>query len=273
MRLTLAIIATLSSAPAIAHDFWLEPRAFQVEAGAEVPITIQVGHGAANQRWAAPPTRIARLEAVGPRGTIDLRPALLPPGGPADIVARLGPAGSYVIAMVTNYATSDLPALRFNDYAKVEGLTPILEARTRAGTTDRPGREIYSRRAKAIVEVGDGDAGAAAVTRALGLSLEITPMRNPYRMGKDRTLPVQVLFEGRPLAGALVKLNSLEFDMKPVAERRTDAAGRATFRVPATGDWQLNVIWSKPIAGDPRGDFDTTFSSLTFGYFPGRAAR
>ncbi len=46
----------------------------------------------------------------------------------------------------------------------------------------------------------------------------------------------------------------------------TDREGRATFRVPATGNWLVNVLWSEPVRGDPDVQFDTTFSSLTFGY-------
>jgi uncharacterized GH25 family protein len=77
---------------------------------------------------------------------------------------------------------------------------------------------------------------------------------------------VRVLFEGRPLPGALVKLTNLDADEKPVAMQRTDAAGRAVFTAPRSGSWLLNVVWTKPISGDRRGDFDTTFSSLTWGY-------
>jgi uncharacterized GH25 family protein len=79
-------------------------------------------------------------------------------------------------------------------------------------------------------------------------------------------LPVHVFYEGRPLAGALVKLTNLEFDVRPVAMRLSDAQGRASFSFPRTGTWLINVIWTKPISGNPNADFDTTFSSLTFGY-------
>ncbi len=75
-----------------------------------------------------------------------------------------------------------------------------------------------------------------------------------------------MLYRGRRLANATVKLRSLEADERPLAVAVTDRNGRASFRVPATGGWLLNVIWGEPVAGDPKVDFDTTFSSLTFGY-------
>ncbi len=47
----------------------------------------------------------------------------------------------------------------------------------------------------------------------------------------------------------------------------------ATLRVPPVGEWLVNVIWSEPVTGDPKADFDTTFSSLTFGFNPHKPAR
>jgi uncharacterized GH25 family protein len=123
-----------------------------------------------------------------------------------------------------------------------------------------------------LVQVGPPGADQPHVTRPIGLTLEIVPERNPYAPRASDALPVRVIYEGRPLPGALVKLTNLGADEKPVAQVRTDGAGRATFSVPRRGEWLLNVVWTKPIQGDAPGDFDTTFSSLTFG-FPAQSGR
>ena len=176
--------------------------------------------------------------------------------------------------MQTNYATSELPAIRFNDYANAEGLALVTAQRRRAGTLDTSGRERYSRRAKALVQVGRPTAADAALaTRPIGLKLEIVPDRNPYSLAATRVLPVHVVFQGRRLAGATVKLTNLANDDRPVATAVTDHAGRARFVIPSDGQWLLNVIWAEPVAGDPKADFDTTFSSLTFGFGPAARAR
>ena len=104
------------------------------------------------------------------------------------------------------------------------------------------------------------------------MTLEIVPLRDPYALGTDRQLPVRVMFEGRPLPGALVKLTNLEFDSKPLAMARTDTRGEASLRVPPVGSWLVNVIWTKPVHR-PDADFETTFSSLTFGYSAGARPR
>jgi hypothetical protein len=257
------------AAPLSAHDFWLQTRGFQFPAPAAAPFVVLVGHGTLRERWAGDPTRLVFLRTVGPDGVRDHRGDL--GAGTANTgVFKLPQAGSYVVAMQTKPAMSDLPALRYTSYATEEGLTPALDFRARMGQTNANGRETYSRRLKALVQVGDTAAPQPQVTKPVGLSLEIVPERDPYKLRPDGMLPVQVLFEGRPLAGALVKLTNLDFDTRPVEMHRTDPAGRTRFTIPNRGAWLVNVIWTKPIKGNPAADFETTFSSLTFGYSPVR---
>ncbi|MDQ3143385.1 MAG: DUF4198 domain-containing protein [Pseudomonadota bacterium] len=256
----------LIAAPVAAHDFWIEPNRFTVAANAPVGVTFQVGHGAANQRWGLGSDRIVMIADYFGGARRDLRGDLRS-GGAADLITRFDRPGLHVVALQSDYALSDLPAIRFNDYAKEEGLALIIATRARTGQTNRPGREKYSRRAKALVQVGPMTrANQALATRPIGLKLEIVPERNPYALGSNRRLPVRVLYKGRPLANATVKLTRLENDERPAGVAVTNAAGRAVFRVPAAGAWQMNVVWGEPVANDRRVDFDTTFSSLTFGY-------
>lgn len=260
----------LVSSPAVAHDFWLEPLRFQAAPQSDFPVTLQIGHGQFRQRWGNGLERILLLKDFGPTGDRDLR-GDFHIGGKADIVTRFTGDGVHALALQTAYAQSELPAIRFNDYLKAEGLATIIAARSRAGATAQSGRERYSRRAKALVQVGASTAtNARLATKALGMKLEIVADRNPYALGPDRMLPVHVLYKGQRLAGATVMLTSLEFDAKPLSQAVTNAQGQATFRVPPVGEWLLNVLWSEPVRNDPKADFDTTFSSLTFGYDPGK---
>ena len=269
-RVLPVIVATVvfSGHAAAAHDFWVQPSTFTAAVDAPVAMTIEVGHGPARQRWSAALDRIANFAAIGSTGTKDLHAALLPPGGPADANVSFTRAGTYVVVLETNRAASDLPAIRFNDYIKAEGIAPAVAARVAAGATDMPGRELYSRRAKAIIRVGASNGPQPQVTHPAGLTLEIVPNRDPSAADFDMTLPVTVFYEGKPLASAFVKLTNLDFDTRPVATATTDARGGAVFKVPFKGLWQMNVVWTKPIK-DPKADFDTVFSSLTFGWSRG----
>ena len=261
-KLSLVLVAT----SATAHDFWLQPQSFQTKPGVALPITALIGHGDDRGRWEADAKRVVILKSIGPNGTVDLRSTFKQRGAGAHFAPVFAKAGSYIVAMQTNHATSELPAKRFTDYARDEGLTPILTYRVRKGTTNSAGREIYSRRAKALIRVGQksGIADPRAV-KAIGLTLEIVPERDPYALGKSRNLPVHVIYQGKRLPGATVKLTNLLSDEKPIAIIKTDKSGRATFRIPENGKWLLNVVWTKPISGRPDADFDTIFSSMTFG--------
>jgi uncharacterized GH25 family protein len=255
-----------------AHDFWVQPNRYWLSPQAVTPLTLQVGHGPFRQRSPIPLSRITRFEAIAPNGTvIDLRDRLHLAGNLEDGDFRFLDPGTYVLMLETDdRAQSHLPAIRFNDYVRVEGLTPALEQRERTHRMDADGSENYSRLAKSIVQVGTLDAGSQAqVTKPRGLPLEIVPERNPYAEPRLATLPVRVLYQGRPLAGALVKLTNLEHDAAPVEMQLTDRAGRASFTMPNDGSWLLNVIWTRPLPRTSETDFETIFSSLSFGFTSG----
>jgi uncharacterized GH25 family protein len=260
----------LSGAPqaALAHDFWIQPQLFHLASGAATPMTLQVGHGPGRQRSALPLRRITRFDAVGPGGqVVDMRGRLTLGSAEGDGALGLPAPGLHVVALETDAgAQSHLPADRYNPYAEEEGLTPALEARAHAGLQRADASERYSRDAKAIIQVGAAGAGSSDhVTRPIGLRLEIVPEVSPYAAARGTGLPVRVFYEDRPLANALVKLTDLSDDARPVETHRTDDTGRASFSVPNQGDWLLNVVWTKPLKGEPV-DFETVFSSLSFGF-------
>ncbi len=266
MRKTIAVLAlALLAGPAVAHDFWIQPARFVMAEPGTMPISLFVGHGKDRSRWNVPSDYVMMFKTRGPDGLIDRRPLLQLDSSEFDARIPLEKPGAYVFGLQSKASQSSLPAVRFNDYVAVEGITPIAEYRKRNGLERAEGRESYSRRAKAIVQVGPIDAASIErVTRPVNLHLEIVPARHPQALGSGRTLPVKVLFRGRPLAGALVKLTDLANDAEPVANQRTGRGGETTFKISRAGDWQLNVVWAEPLRGNPLADYRTTFSSLSF---------
>lgn len=259
MRPVLLALPLLCAAPALAHDVWMQTEKFNVPVGTVVPYRVYSGHGTSREPWELELTRLDSLRSISSRGTAVLTPARTSEGN-----IRFPQAGIYVVAMVSNLARSDLPAVRFNDYARAEGLTPILAIREKQGTTASNGRELYSRRTKMLVRVGNSSAPQPHIMVPIGMTLELVPGRDPFAVRAGQPLPVRVFYHGRPLAGATVKLTNLDADATPVATIVTNAAGNAVFRHPGSGRWQLNTIWSRPITGAD-AEFETIFSSLTFG--------
>ncbi|UGQ46882.1 DUF4198 domain-containing protein [Massilia endophytica] len=243
-----------------AHEFWMQPQRFQMDPGVAVPLSLLVGHGAERQRSLLPARRILRFSAVPDGGeAIDLRPAL------GSRVLALPQPGSYVLALETDTrAQSHLSAARFNAHLRAEGLAPALAERERRKAMTAEGAERYGRCAKVLVQAGQGG-GAAAFTQPVGLALEIVPEVNPY-VSPQAVLPVRVLYRGKPLAGATIRLTNLDDDAKAAEVRLSDASGRAAFTPPGRGRWMLHVAWTRVLPPGAETDFETLFSSLSFGF-------
>jgi uncharacterized GH25 family protein len=255
-----ALLCFCYVASAGAHDFWIQPQQYWLQSTGTTSLMLEVGHGPYRQHSPIPLSRITRFEALTPgKAHQDLR-------GRSEVTFTQ--PGTYLLVLETdNRAQSHLPAIRFNDYLQSEGLTPALEERKRTRRMDADGSEIYSRRAKALVHVGPPEAAVMGqVTQPQGLLLEIVPEVSPYSEPRPATLPVRVLFEGRPLPGATVKLTQLEHDETPFETHLTDPAGRACFAMPAQGSWLLNVVWTRVLPKSSETDFETLFSSVSFGF-------
>ena len=259
-------VVVLGCGAAAAHAFWIEPHAFWLPRPGDVDANLMVGSEAQRDRWGAKASLVSRIVRRGPGGEQDLRAVLRAPPAEADAKVRLAWPGLHLIAVETHETVQELPADRFNAYASEEGLSLALAERARRNTEDRPGREAFSRRAKALIQVGPRTQDASAVATArLGQTLEIVPERDPFTLPAGEPLPVRLYYEGRPLSGATVELISLDIAGGRVARRVTDADGRVSLKLPRVGSWLLNAIWSKPVERAD-ADFETVFASLTFGY-------
>ena len=267
----IGLMISSGATPAMAHDFWLQPDQYWIEANTADSMTLQVGHGPLRQRSPIAVRRILRYEAISPQGErVDLRKQLQLGEPTRDGTFRLAGAGTHVLVLQTDdRAQSHLPAIRFNDYLQAEGLTLAVDQRARLRRTDEDGSERYSRGTKALVQVGgSNETPPSRAQIPSGLPLEIVPDVNPYSLPRPAVLPVRVLLEGRPLAGALVKLTDLDHDATPLETHLTGRDGRANFPMPRAGHWLVNVVWTRPLAPSEDVDFETFFSSLTFGFPP-----
>jgi Domain of unknown function (DUF4198) len=141
-------------------------------------MTLQVGHGAFRQRSPILARRIIRFQAIAPNGAVVDLHDQLQLGQPAqDGDFRFTTPGAYFLVLQTDdRAQTQLPSIRFNDYLRVEGLTPALLQRARLKQMDRDGSERYSRCARAVVQVGPaGEGSQGQISKPVGLPLEIVP--------------------------------------------------------------------------------------------------
>jgi uncharacterized GH25 family protein len=160
----------------------------------------------------------------------------------------------------------ELPAERFNDYLQAEGLEAALTARQKASASDKPGKEAYSRCAKALLWVtGDPPAGVGSHhhDQPVGLTLEILPEKNPYQMAAPAPLAVRLLYEGQPLAGALVMALNKSAPNE-VQRMRSGPDGRVEFNLHRGGLWLVKAVHMVPAAAQAPQDWRSYWASLTF---------
>lgn len=258
IALPAAALALALAAPAFAHDFWIEPSTFRPAVGSTLGVGLVVGQGFRGEALPRNPAMIARFVLVTDAGEkpIGGRAADEPAGS-----VQIDQPGLALIGYRSLDSQVSLEAAKFEAYLKDEGLESVIAARAGRGDSQKPSRELFSRSAKSLIQAGGS--GATGYDRVLGLTLELVPEKNPYTMKAGDELPVRLLYEGKPLAGALVVALNYDAPDDRLA-RRSDANGRVSFRLPKEGGWLVKAVQMVPVTGNPNADWRSIWASLTF---------
>jgi hypothetical protein len=170
--------------------------------------------------------------------------------------------GPFLAEMTVQPRFINLAGKDFSSYIHGEGLSEVEKARAERGEKDRDGRELYSRYSKLLA-----GSDAALATAVLGHALEIVPERDPGELKRGESLPVRVLFKGKPLANAQISAVYAGAQLKgheyPVTTR-TDADGRALLKLDRAGLWYARMIHMEAAQNDPEVDWRSYFATLTF---------
>lgn len=263
-RLLLAAFALSLASAAAAHSFWLEPERYRAAEGEEVRVDFRIGDVGEAGDWGLFWERIASLRSFDEAGVVDQQRAVrvTGPGEAGGAVVNLRGEGTHVLAFESTQSFSDLEAERFNRYLENEGLSGVIAHRERTGQTEARGTELYSRRAKTLVQVGD--TLTDNVLQPIGQTLEIVPLVHPGRLTDSGQLPVRVLWRGKPLSGAQVTATALG-ELNETHTARTNDEGVATVPIAGEGGTLIAMVWSEPAPNDARADYTTVFASLTVG--------
>lgn len=255
----LAVLAlALDSAPAVAHEFWVEPSRFSLEPGGRLGVRLCVADGFEGWSLAREARRIEEFAAKGPAG--DQPVVGLDGSDPAGVV-RLAAAGGYIITYRSNRALTVVPGAEFDRYVSEKGLERIVAGRGQRRANRGSVREAYSRHSKALVRVGG--AGADVFDRVTGLRLELVAESSLSWAGADTPRSFRLLHDGKPLSGALVtafRPGTTDGDLNV----RTGPDGRAAFRLPAPGMWRIAAVHLVDAPRDVTADWESLWASLTF---------
>ena len=259
LMLRLAALCILAGG-AQAHEFWIEPERYVVPEGAAVTGTFRNGEAFVGSTLSYIPGRSARYDVVVGE-LITAVPARM--GDDPALVLENAPEGLLIVV----HETADR-RLTYREWAKWErfvvhkAFDGVLEAHRARGLPEEGFREAYRRYAKALVAVGDG----AGADRAVGLKTEIVAGANPYVDDVSDGLPVQVLLDGAPKAGAQVEMFEKGPDGVEVTLHVADGAGRVVLPVRAGFAYLLDSVaieaLEPAVAGDPV--WRTHWAALTF---------
>jgi uncharacterized GH25 family protein len=269
MRTLLAsAAAALLALPLVAHDFWIEPESFRPQPNTTLKVALKVGDFAIGDEVPRADIRILDFSLRGKeqRTSIVGRDGGLPAG-----LVRPASPGLFVLGYRSAPSFVELEAAKFEDYLREKGLDGVITSRAERGETQSKARELYSRCAKSLVQVGEG--GPQEFAAMLDYPLEILPERNPCDLfaqtSTPAALPVRVFLHGKPLGGALLGALELRADAaerKPQAPilARTDGEGRAQLELPRAGRWMLAVVHMERAKDTDKADWESLWASLTF---------
>jgi len=262
MRFLGCFLLWLLSAPALlAHNFWIEPSTLTPAPGQRLAVRLRVGIELKGDPVPRDPTLMKRFVAAGPSG--DSPVPGVPNTEPAGFEAFAAP-GLYTIVYDSGRSPLELEAAKFEEYLKDEGLERISALRARQGKSAAGAKEVFSRCAKSLLNVGNGGAGSG-FDRVFNQRLELVAEKNPYTLAGGGELPVRLLYEGKPLAGALVM--ALQRDRPDKVDKvmaRTDARGRVTLKLDRPGFWLVKAVHMISAPPDAGADWESFWASLTF---------
>jgi hypothetical protein len=163
--------------------------------------------------------------------------------------------GGAIIGYRSRPAFLELPPEKFEQYLRDEGLERIIEWRAKHGESQKPSREIYSRCAKSLLNVGKTQ---AKFDKPLRFRLELVPKT----MSAD-SITVRLLYESKPLEGVLVV--ALHRDDPSIHLRaRSDKSGQVTLSLPKRGVWLIKAVHMIPAPPASNADWESLWASLTF---------
>jgi uncharacterized GH25 family protein len=251
------VIGLAAASAARAHDFWIEPSAYAPAPGQRVAVRLRVADHFPGDPFPRNKARIERFAVLG--GGSEAAVPGIEGGDPAGYLVA-GKPGIYQVVYDSNHASIDLTGEKFEKHLAEQGLERISEARKKNGESAAGAREIYSRSVKALLAVGGGGEG---YDRPAGLPLELIPEKNPFLLAPGSELPVRLLFQGRPLAGARVEARNPRNAGETVSGR-TDREGRIRLRFASGGPWLVKAVHMIPAPKESGADWESFWASLTF---------
>ncbi len=233
--LTLGFLAATFSAQA--HEFWIQPHLYRMEAGNRLVADVRVGMDFGGNALAYLPNKINAFNITDANGTHKIE------GRIGDIPSvNITPTGDG-LQILTLFSTTSMITWdefqKFDDFVNLHGMGWVLERHAERGLPDTGFKEAYTRFVKSLVAIGDG----AGQDHFTGMFFELVAGKNPYTDDMSGGMPITVMFKGAPLPDKQVDLFYRNLDGKVSRlSVQSDAHGHAIVPNVGDGEYMVNVV-------------------------------
>jgi uncharacterized GH25 family protein len=251
-----AFAALLSSTEA--HDTWLLPDKFEVTPGTTVTLDLTSGMAFPKLESGPKPERVQEAKCRLAGQIIEVTQRIAAPNS-LQLKGELAQAGVATLWVKLPSRTIDLTPDEVEHYLEEVSAPESLRKQWTEMKEPRRWRESYTKHQKTFVRVGDPMADGSW-SEPVGTFLEIVPEADPTSVKPGDDFPVRVLKNGSPLAA--FALNAVGAAEEKGETKKTDAEGRARFRLNKEGPWLLRgTDIRKATGGD--ADWESDFVTLT----------
>ncbi len=259
----LALIFSLISAPAMAHEFWIEPTDYQVAADTNLEADIVNGQEFTGLKLSYLPQRFVNfvLFSGEESARVDGRPGDRPALQQEPIAEGLNIAAYQANNATVTYENWE----KFQNFVDHKDFGDVLSLHEARGLSLNGFKEVYSRHAKALFGVGN----SAGADRRVGLETEIVALTNPYTDDVSDGVRVQVYYRNDVRPNTQVEV----FEKAPnstvaISLYQTNDDGIAVFPVKPGHAYMVDAVVlrepSERLAESTGAVWETLWANLTF---------
>ncbi|NNF78688.1 MAG: DUF4198 domain-containing protein [Rhizobiales bacterium] len=261
-------LALAASTPGFAHEFWISPERYKVDAGGRLVAVLLTGDKFEGYTSPYIPEDFKRFDILLDGKTIKVTGRL--GDDPALDMIVPGEGLGVIVHQTVGFFISYMEPGKFEGLLRDKGVLDVLKLHRARGLPETGFRERFVRFAKCLVAVGHGR-GQDAET---GLETEFVAGANPYADDVTDGVPFKLFFKGKGRAGAQVEV----FTRSPTGDvalelLRTDQEGRVVVPAKPGFEYLLNAVVFRPLeAKDPANDpvWESLWAQFTYTIPPRR---
>jgi uncharacterized GH25 family protein len=268
-RLILILFFSAASFRASAQEVWLESPKFYYNNGDTMDVSLMEGVDFIGSAWSARQTDAGsnpietgtiKIKIFDAAGVGSKSQPAINGRNRINIVARLH--GTYMIVSETPTGFREMDAEKFNAYLREAALDDAFYGRQKTNSLDKNGKESFVHFAKLLLQAGGRTDDI--YKKESRVPIEIIPQQNPFELKVGSRVQFKVLYEGKPLFGARVKVWNRHNNRTSVQNIFTEQNGMVETHISNPGAWMVSVVKMIP-SKDPGAEWQSFKGSLVFG--------